>query len=303
MLRVALLAAVTALATLVAPARAADPTLLVATDANGDLWRVTLVGRVALPELLYDAPRGHHMPTQAIGNAVSFAVVEDSPKGDRYDVGVVDAGTGAARALSRDGRSGFLLRAPDGHSHYVLKTDADGFLQSLVRVYSNGRVRTLVAKPRYGRAELSGAGITADGRTIYLAQSTPTRPSVLFGVDTASGEFRVVRTSIGMPRIHNVVVSPDGSTLAVSYADLAGATHVALVDASSGDARELSPPYGVTNASAFSRDGSSVVLTAPLDALPVGVGLGPGLALADVATGAVTPVLATEGLYQAVPVA
>jgi hypothetical protein len=57
-------------------------------------------------------------------------------------------------------------------------------------------------------------------------------------------------------------------------------------------------------ASSFTRDGSAVVLSVPLldEGVPVGSNASPGIFLAEVATGAVTPVLGTGDVYQAVVV-
>ncbi|HEX8002096.1 MAG TPA: hypothetical protein VF519_05325 [Mycobacteriales bacterium] len=300
-LRLALLAAALTAGAAV-PARAADPTVLVAASTDGSLVRVTLTGRTATTEVLVQgSDAGYYAPTQARGDAVSFAFLVEAPRGTRYEVGLLDARTGAARLLTRDGRSGFLLVSPDGRFRYVMRTDADGYPVSLVRTDGAGRnERTLVAKPRTQVAQLSGAGITADGRTIYLARTTPTAPSVLFGVDTVTGATRVVRPSVPMKAIHNVVVSPDGRMLAVSYMDDARGLHVATVDVATGQANELTT-YGAQTASAFTTDGTAVVLTAPF--LGTGLPAEPGLALGDVASGVVTPILGTADLYQAVPVA
>lgn len=298
-----LLAVLTALAALVAPARAAEPTVLVAARWDGALVRVTLTGRLAtVEELVIGGGDIFHAPTQSLAKGkVAYAIWNETRTGERYDVGIADATTGDHGTVTTDGRSGFLLVSPDGRFRYVMKTDRDGFLVTLVRTDSAGRhARTLVSPPRYAVASLSGAGLTADGRTIYLAQTTPRGGSTLFGVDTVSGAARLVRPSVAMPDVHNVVVSPDGRTLAVSYQDADDALRVALVTVATGEARVLTT-YGGQTASAFSRDGTSVVLSAPLASLDLGPE--PGLALADVATGLVTPILGTGGLLQAVAVA
>ncbi|HEV2891021.1 MAG TPA: hypothetical protein VGX28_11670 [Frankiaceae bacterium] len=299
--RVLLAAATTLAALVVAPARAADPTVLVSSRYDGSLVRVTLVGRVATVEEL--VPGGgdiFHAPTQAIGTRIAYAIWNETRTGDRYDVGLADATTGDHRTVTADGHSGFLLVSPDGRFRYVMKTDREGFLVSLVRTDAAGRYpRTLVNKPRYSVAELSGAGLTGDGSTIYLAQTPATGTSTLFGVDTVSGATRPVRPNAPLGRVHNVVVSPDGRTLAVSYQAADDSVHVALVTVATGAVRELLT-YGGQTASAFSRDGTAVVLSAPF--VPVVLGPEPGLALADVATGVVTPIAGTGGLLQAVPV-
>lgn len=298
----ALVAALAALLVPLAPARAADPTVLVATQRDGSLVRLTLTGRLAHADVLvHSSEYTWHVAMQARGNAVSYVSITDLQSSERSDVSVLDTTTGARKQVTRDGRSGFLLVSPDGSARYVLRTDDDGGLRSLVRIDARGRVRTLLAQA--GRtSQLSGAGLSPNGRAVYLARTT-TGPSALLAVDTTTGRATPVRPDLALGLIYNVVASPDGKTLAVSHVADDGAAHVTLVPLAGGAPRDIVLPADLT-ASSFTRDGSAVVLTVPFldEALPVGSNLFPGVFLGDVTTGAVTPVLGTGDVFQAVVV-
>lgn len=299
------LPAVAVLLALLCPlgARAADPTVLVATAADGSLVRLTLTGRVATAQVLVQGDGAYHVPTQANGASVAFTTFTQVATRDIENVSLLDARTGVTRRLSRDGRSSFLLVSRDGNYRYVLRSNGIGVLSYLVRTDAHtGRTRTLLAVTR-NDAWLSGASLTTDGRTVYLASTRGTGPSDLLAVDTATGRAHALRSGVTDGVIFNVVVSPDGRTLAVSWSDGSGGAHVSLVPVAGGDARELSLPLQDLAASAFTPDGSAVVLTVPVsERLPVTHALVPAIHLGDVLTGAVTPVLGTDGMFQAVAV-
>lgn len=295
-----LLLAVPALLGIVAPARAADPTVLVAAHADGGLVKVTLTGRVAqVTPLVAAAPRAYHLPTQANGASVAFVTETES---NGADVSVVDATTGNHRRLSWDGRSGFLLVSRDGRYRYVLRTSSGTFFQ-LVRIDARNAVKTLLTLPaaafRKGEVVLSGASLSADGRTVYVARTYESRASDVLAVDTTTGAQRVVQT--GARWVHHVVASPDGKWLAVSFLEDDFISRVRLVPLGSGTPKDLTLPYGDIFASAFSPDSSTLVLSSFVTLTPEEVT--PGLHLADVATGLVLPVAGTESVFQAVAVA
>jgi dipeptidyl aminopeptidase/acylaminoacyl peptidase len=304
-LRAALLAATTLLAFQGVPGHAADPTVIVAARDDGALVRVAVTGRVGHVTVLVPGKPGTTLiPTQANGSAVSYVSEGET----RWDVGVVDAGKGTVRPLSHDGRSGHLLVSHDGRYRYVLKTNDDGALVSLVRTdAAGGYPRTLVAGPT-GRAaaindvQLSGMGISPDGRTIYVARTAGDQPSVLLAVDTATGRQRVLKHDSPYPIIENVVASPDGKTLAVTFSadDTLSSSRVGLVPVAGG-AADLFPAVGDEVASAFTADGTGVLLT--FETYPVGVGGLGRLSVGDVRTKAITPIAGTDNLFYAVPVA
>ena len=295
-----LLLAVPALLGIVAPARAADPTVLVAAHADGGLVKVTLTGRTATVTPLVTATRGaYHIPTQANGPSVAFVTETESGA----DVSVVDAGTGKHRRLTRDGRSGFLLVSRDGRYRYVLRTSSGTFFQ-LVRIDARNAVKTLLTLPaaafRTGDVVLSGASLSADGRTVYVARTYESRASDVLAVDTTTGAQRVVQTG-GARWVHHVVASPDGKWLAVSFAEDDFVSRVRLVPLGGGTPKDLTLPYADIFASAFSPDSTTLVLSSFVALTPDEVT--PGLHLADVATGLVLPVAGTERVFQAVAVA
>ncbi|HVF03870.1 MAG TPA: hypothetical protein VNA20_03440 [Frankiaceae bacterium] len=299
----ALLLAVALLATAPAPARAADPTLLVATAADGSLVKVTVAGRVAVAQPLVPAAKGtYHVAAQAAGGTVTYSSWNVDTK--RADVSTVQVASGARRQHTRGGRTGQLLVSGDGKVRCVLRIDADGAFVSLARLDATGRARTLYAPdPRiYGGVFLSGASVTTNGRTVYLARTTRGRPSPIYAVDTATGRLRQVPTDGSMLWVVNVVLSPDAKTLAVSYVDTTYALHVRLIPVAGGRGRQLTLPYGARlMATAFSPDGTSVVLTA--SSTRVGPAGTPGLWLADVESGRATPILGSHDLQNAVAVA
>lgn len=290
-----------------APARALDPTVLVATRADGSLVRLALTGRLAdAKELVHGdaAKHTYQVATQANGTSVAYTTFVVTPFGAIQDVSTVDATSGKARRLSHDGRSGFLLVSRDGRYRYVLRSAFFGPLSSVVRTDTRtGKSTTLLSVSPFFEW-LSGASLSPDGRTLYIASTVGQRASNLLAIDTATGKRRVVRPDVTLGSVFNLVASPDGATLAASWADTAGTSHVSLVPLTSGAAREVSLPLTQLSATSFTRDGSEVVLTAPFsDALPVTASLLPGIWLAEVTSGAVTPVLGTDGMFQAVTVA
>lgn len=308
-LRALLLAAATAVVPLHAPASAADPTVLVAARYDGALVRITLAHRMATVAVLVPARAGtYRVPIQANGTTVSMVTAVDDDRDGRYDVGTVDERTGAVRMFTRDGRSGHVLVSRDGRYRYVLKTNSGGNLVSLVRADARtNKTKTLLAAPPRAAAErgdvrLSGSGISADSRTVYVARTAGDDPSQLLAVDATTGARRVVRPDVAFPgEIFNVVASPDGRLLGVTYLDTrSGALGVRLLPIASGPARDLDAMTDLV-ASAFTPDSSGVLLSAPLGTLVDGLP-GTDLSIGDVQTGAVLPILGTQGLFHAIPI-
>ena len=297
-------AALLAVALLCTPgvARAEDPTVLVAARHGGDLVRVTLRGRVATVEVLVRGGQGvYYVPTQAHGASVSFVRLVETEGESDVDVGTLNATTGAHRLLTGDHRSGHLLVSRDGRYRYILKSTAYDTLQSMVRTDSRGgRPVTLVRAVRNVR--LSRPALSPDGRTLYVARTPNDGRSTLVAVDTRTGAQRVVTIPASFQHVVNVAVSPDGRTLAVSYLDGNDASHVALLTLANGSTREFQR-YGWMNATAFTPDGSGVLLTATGPYYDPFVLKTPELSIGDVATGAVTPLPGSGEIYDAFPVA
>lgn len=306
-LRSALLAGAALSATLLAPARAEVPSVLVAARKDGALVKVTVVGRAAVVDVLVPGSPGVTLiPTQARGSSVSYVSERDEPKW-RADVGVVDATTGKRGALTKDGESAHLLVSPDGRYRYVIAAPG-GMMASLVRTDARGGNRkTLLAAPpgRGGRpndVQLSGAGISPDGRTVYVARTPGLGASQLLAVDTTTGARRVIRYTSPVPYINNVVASPDGKTLAVTFSadETLSTTRVGLVPVTGGETAFFDLP-GDAYGAAFTPDGAGVLLT--WYGYPVDGSLIPHIWIGDVATRRATPVAGTDELFQAVPVA
>ena len=303
-LRVAVLAVVAASSLAAAPARAADPTLLVAAREDGALVRVTLTGRVAtVTDVVTPAAGAYYAPTQARGRTVSYVTAVARGDTVRYDVGTVDVETGARRPLSADGRSGHLLLSPDGRTRYVVTATPDAEFLSLVRIDARGRRTTLVPAPTgrlAGTARLSGAALSPDGRTVYVGRTVSRNRTQLLAVDTTTGARREVRWTDAHDVLFDVAVSPDGKTLAVTYVSFADPTRtrVALVPAAGGAPRPFDVDSSVQTAS-FTADGTAVVLSA--QGHPVGAGMNE-LWLGDVSTGLLTPIVGASDLYHAVVV-
>lgn len=285
-----------------APARATDPTLLVATQSDGALVKVTVVGRVAVVEPLVPATTGaFHVASHAVGTSVAYSTWVKR----RADVSVVNVATGARQRHSRDGRTGQLLVSRDGRVRCVLRNDAAGSYAVLARLEPGGRRRTLYAPdPReYADYFLSGAAITPNGRTVYVARTTRSQPSPIWAVDTATGRRREVPTDRSMMWVLNVVLSPDARMLAVSYVDLSYRLHVGVLPVTGGKPRLLALPVDrPLYATAFTPDSTAVLLTTTSIRVrgPVAT---PGLMLGDVESGRVTPILGTQDLQLAVAVA
>jgi Tol biopolymer transport system component len=285
-----------------APARAADPTVLVAAR-RGDsaIVRVTMEARVARVEVLIPGTSSVGLaPIQANGNAVSYVSATETEGVPHVDVGTLDAQSGAHRLLSRDGHSLFLLVARDG-TRYVLRGDKYNVSRAVVRTDARGaHPRTLITAS--GDAWLSVPALSPDGRTLYVARTTNDQPSVLYAIDTATRRTHVVRPDVRMRQLFHFVVSPDGKTLAVSYLDDDYVNHVALLPLASGPLREFLYDYGTMAASAFTPDGSGVVLTATGPYYTAEPTVLPEISIGYVDSGLVVPVPGTGGLYQAVPV-
>lgn len=313
-LRSVLLAVVATLATAMAPsARAEDPKVLVAARSDGALVKVTLVGRAALVDVVVPAREGTYLiPTQANGPFVSYASYTERGDTTLSDVGIVDGRSGARTVVTRDGRSGHLLVSPDRRFRYILTANSGGDLVSLVRTDASGRGRkTLLAGPT-GRAaknnevQLSGAGISPDGRTVYVARTPGMAPSTLYAVNTSTGAKRVIRHGTTPKYIYNVVASPDGKTVAVSYTtDKENGVSVALVPASGGEPRVVTT-HGDLFASSFTADSGGLVLSHSIYAGTSDLGYvgvtDTMLSLADIESGLITPIAGTAGIFQAVPV-
>jgi Tol biopolymer transport system component len=123
------------------------------------------------------------------------------------------------------------------------------------------------------------ATLSPNGRTLYFGSSQPTNPTFIgrldriASLDLITGERRVVFTLPGnddtLPSVMQgleIAISPDGQTLAVThYGNTPNATHLARVDITGRNYRELAAPFrndDVRNKLRWSRDGRSIYFVA-----------------------------------------
>ena len=285
-------------------AAARKPTVLVAAHDDGRLVRVDLAARrPAIRTLVPDGDGTRVYPTEVLpdGDVVVTETTEGASEAIHTDVAIVDPETGERRPVTSDRRSVRVLFSPDGRHRYVLDSPDSGVVTSVYRTGPDGTGReTILAEEQ--DVTVTAAALSPDGRTLYVARTADERASQLLAIDTATGDRRTVRHGLPHEIVIEVAVSPDSRLLALSFADWEEhGTHVALVPAAGGPPRRLAGA-GELRATAFSRDGGTVVLSVTQE-----TSLGEDrydydytLALADVATGRVEPIPGTDGLRVAV---
>lgn len=284
-------------------AAARKPTVLVAAHDDGRLVRVELGGSRARVRTLYpdgDGKRAYPTAVLPSGDVVVTETTEGPLEAIYTDVATVDPVTGERRAVTSNQRSVQVLFAPDGR-RYVLDSPDSGIVTSVHRTGPDGTGRETVLAEA-DDVTLTAAALSRDGRTLYVARTPDEQPSDLLAIDTATGERRSLRHGMPYDIVIDVAVSPDGTLLALSFADWEDdGTHVALLPAAGGQPRPLAAD-GDLRATAFSKDGGTVVLSVtketPLREDRYDYDF--TLALADVATGRVEPIPGTDGLRVAV---
>lgn len=266
--------------------------------------RFELNGTVAGPltELLPDKDGQWYVVWQGGGGRAAVARFTESGA-ITHSVGVVDAATGkVVSGLGPDGPVAGLLLSPDGRDRYEFLSPDSGIVTHIDRVAADGSRKALIPEPRDAdHPSVVSAALSPDDRTLYvvLYPRDEGRTS-LVAIDTGSGETRTLSPDIRKDEVRGVVVSPDGRTLALTVGDPDAApdsatddlaSRVVLVPVDGGESRWVDTPD--SHATTFTRSGALLLVLA---------GREPALALADPATGAVTPVTGARGVRQAVSV-
>lgn len=272
---------------------------------DGALVRFELDGTAAGPvtELLPDKESQWYVPLQGgAGRATVTRFTEGGLESITHSVGVVDATTGkVVSGLGPDAPAAGLLLSPDGRYRYELLSPDSGIVTHIDRVATDGGARTaLIPEPRApDHPMVASAALSPDDATLYVVLVPEEGPTSLVAIDTGSGRTRTLSPDIREDEVHSVAVSPDGRTLALTVGDPDDApdsasdsrkTRVVLVPVGGGAPRWVDTPDA--GAATFTRSGNVLLVLGPQHS--------PALALADPATGAVTPVVGARGVEQPV---
>jgi hypothetical protein len=274
---------------------------------DGVLVRFELKGTAAGPVTKLPLPekegQSYALVQGGAGRVTVTRFTEGGMESITNSVGVVDATTGkVVSGLGPDGPAAGLLLSPDGRYRYELISPGSGLVTHIDRVATDGGARTaLIAEPRVPDRIVAGAALSPDDATLYVVLAPDEGRASLVAIDTGSGRTRTLSPDIREDEVHDVVVSPDGRTLALTVGDPDDApdspsglpkSRVVLVPVGGGEPRWIDTPDA--SAAAFTRSGAVLLVLAPQRE--------PALALADPATGAVSPIVGARGMEQAVSV-
>jgi DNA-binding beta-propeller fold protein YncE len=273
---------------------------------DGALVRFELKGTAAGPvtELLPDKESQWYAPVQGgAGRVTVTRYTEGASESITHSVGVVDATTGrVVSGLGPDGPVAGLLLSRDGRYRYELISPDSGVVTHIDRVATDGGARTaLIPESHPTDRIVAGVALSPDDATLYVVLAPDEGPTRLVAIDTGSGRTRTLSPDIGEDEVHGVEVSPDGRTLALTVEDPddgpdspsdSRKSRVVLVPVGGGEPRWIDRPDA--SATAFTRSGAVLLVLGSL--------LKPALALADPATGAVSPIVGARGVVQAVSV-
>ncbi len=274
---------------------------------DGGLVRFELNGTTAGPvtelPLADKESQGYALVQGVAGRVTVTRYTEGAAESITHSVGVVDATTGrVVSGLGPDGPAAILLLSRDGRYRYELISPDSGIVTHVDRVATDGGARkALIPESHPTDRIVADAALSPDDATLYVVMAPDEGPTYLVAIDTGSGRTRTLSPDIREDEVHHVVVSPDGRTLALTVGDPDDApdspsgwpkSRVVLVPVGGGEPRWVDTPDA--SATAFTRSGAVLLVLAPRRE--------PALALADPATGAVSPIVGARGVDQAVSV-
>jgi dipeptidyl aminopeptidase/acylaminoacyl peptidase len=268
----------------------------VGADGNFHLFRIGLDGGG-----LVDLTPGEKMHRDPAVFARStrglFAYSAHAPSSERTRVFLQDLSGTPPREVYADERGGELADlSPDGkHALFVrLNADEDAVVFDIDT--GSGKARRLF--PPEGQTARASVVYAADARRVHVATETQGRPAELLTIDVATGKTLARYEESELPSATLApLASPTGDRVAV-VASAGNHSVIRLLDARTLKLqRTLATPLGAAFPTEFTRDGKRLALVESHPDEPADV------YLADVATGAVTPLRrdARPGLPTAAP--